>query len=91
MHDVSLILNSIKPRHVQTCIISIVTNKVSSIILFASLKAGYLLMLALSCSNVNGAADEAALNFTWSAWKSQRHISNGMAKFRVDYNEEPGD
>ena len=35
-------------------------------------------------------AEEAGLNFTWSAWKSQRHISNGMAKFKVDYIEERG-
>ena len=33
-------------------------------------------------------AEEAGLNFTWSAWKSRRHISNGMAKFKVDYIEE---
>ena len=27
MHDVSLILNSIRPRHVKTCLMSIETNK----------------------------------------------------------------
>ena len=33
-------------------------------------------------------AVEAGLNFTWSAWKSRRHILNGMAKFNVDYIEK---
>ena len=30
-------------------------------------------------------AEEAGLNFTWMAWKPRKHISNGIAKFKVGY------
>ena len=36
-------------------------------------------------------AEEAGLNFPWSAQKSLRRISHGMAQFQVDYIEERGD
>ena len=31
------------------------------------------------------------MNFTRTAWTSRKHISNGMAKFKVGYIEEPSD
>ena len=41
--------------------------------------------MRMSMVQLVSVAEEAALNFTWSAWKSRRHISNSMAKFRVVY------